>query len=264
MKKGLETYNNYQVAAFRIFFSSVLLFPYALKSLKKITRETYKPILVVAFIGLAIPSLLFTTAQTRINSSLASMLNSTTPFFTLVIGLLFYKSKVKFTNILGITLGFIGAIGLIVKDFSDILSGINWYASLTILATLFYGINTNEIKAKLSKLNGIEITSLALMFAGPVAGIYLIFSDYSVAATDNNKWLNLMFIFILATFSTVIAQIVFNNLIRHTTAVFASSVTYIIPVFAILWGIVDGEKIAAVQLFWVAIILLGVYLVNKK
>ncbi len=264
MKKGLLAYNNYQVAAFRVFFSFLLLLPFAIKHFKKITLKNIKSLLIVGFLGIAIPALLFTTAQTYIDSSLAGILNSLTPFFTLLVGIIFYKTKTRLLNIAGVLLGLAGAIGLIVNDFADFVGSINWAASIILLATICYGININEIKAKLSHMNGVEITSLSLVFIGPLAGVYLLFSDYSTVAQHSEKWSSLMYIFLLAAFCSVLALVIFNNLIRFTTAVFASSVTYIIPIFAIIWGEFDGEQLGIGQFLWAILILVGVNLVNRK
>ncbi|MBN2347665.1 MAG: DMT family transporter [Bacteroidales bacterium] len=264
MKRGLEVYNNYHVAAFRIFFSFILMVPVSIKHINKITRENIKSLLVVGFIGTAFPAVLFTTAQTRINSSLAGMLNSLTPFFTLLIGLIFYNSKVKFHNLLGILLGMIGAILLILKKSTHIFENINYYALFILLATLFYGINVNEIKARLHNLSGLEITSLAMLFIGPFSAVYLLFSDFNYMKLSTEKWTSLFYIFLLAAFCSVLALIIFNSLIKHTTAIFAASVTYIIPAFAIFWGIFDGETVTLWQFLWISLILFGVYLVNKR
>ena len=264
MKKGLVAYNNYQVAALRVFFSFILLLPLSLRNLKRITGQTIKPLLIVGFLGIAIPALLFTTAQTYIDSSLAGMLNSMTPFFTLLVGLVFYKTKFRIFRISGVLVGLIGATGLIVNDFTNFIGSINRYAAIILLATLCYGISINEMKAKLTHLNGIEITSLAVLFIGPVASIYLLFSDYSSVTLSNEKWSSLVYIFLLAAFGSVLALIIFNHMIRFTSAVFAASVTYIIPVFAIIWGEFDGENIGLRQMIWIVLILVGVYLVNKE
>ncbi len=264
MKKGLVAYNNYQVAAFRVFFSFVLLLPVTLKNIRKISKYNLKSLLIAGYVGIAIPALLFTTAQSKIDSSLAGILNSMTPFFTLVVGMILYNSEVKFQSVVGIVLGFIGASGLIISDIHNIFSGVNWFATLVIIATLCYGINVNEIKVNLKGLTGVEITSLSMLFIGPVAGLYLLFSDFSAVAVNDNRWMSLFHIFLLAAFGSVLALIIFNTLIKYTTAIFAASVTYIIPVFAIVWGEFDGEKISAVQFLWTLLIILGVYLVNTK
>ena len=263
MKKGLASYSHTQVAAFRIFFSFVFLLPFTIKNIKVIRRENIQSLIIVSLIGFAIPAFLFTKAQTRIDSSLAGMLNSLTPLFTLVIGLMAYRTTARWMNIVGLILGLAGAIGLMWNRDLNMLKGINVFALFIVVATICYGINVNEIKFKLMQLTSLEITSLAFLFTGPIAGVYLLFTDFTPASQTPDYLLNLAYIAILALFSSVIAVLIFNHLIKYTTTLFAASVTYIIPLFAITWGILDGENIRLIQFFWIAIILFGVYLVNK-
>jgi drug/metabolite transporter (DMT)-like permease len=169
-----------------------------------------------------------------------------------------------FINILGILLGLVGAIGLIYRGSGDLMGHANWYALYAILATLCYGISVNEIKHKLEDLDGLTIACLGFFFVGPWAGLSLLFTDFSYALSTPDYLQNLGYIAILALFSSATALAIFNILIKYTTAIFAASVTYIIPIFAIFWGIFDGEKITLDQFLWVAIILIGIYLVNKK
>jgi len=263
MKKGLTSYSHTQVAAFRIFFSFVFLLPFTIKNIKVIRRENIQSLIIVGLIGFAIPAFLFTKAQTRIDSSQAGMLNSLTPLFTLVIGLMAYRTSARWMNIVGLILGLAGAIGLMWNRDLNMLKGINVFALFIVVATICYGINVNEIKFKLMDLTSLEITSLAFLFTGPIAGVYLLFTDFTPASQTPDYLLNLAYIAILALFSSVIAVLIFNHLIKYTSTLFAASVTYIIPLFAIMWGILDGENIRLIQFFWIAIILLGVYLVNK-
>ena len=263
MKKGLASYSHTQVAAFRIFFSFVFLLPFTIKNIKVIRRENIQSLIIVSLIGFAIPAFLFTKAQTRIDSSLAGMLNSLTPLFTLVIGLMAYRTRAGWMNIVGLILGLAGAIGLMWNRDLNMLKGVNVFALFIVVATICYGINVNEIKFKLMQLTSLEITSLAFLFTGPIAGVYLLFTDFTPASQTPDYLLNLAYIAILALFSSVIAVLIFNHLIKYTTTLFAASVTYIIPLFAITWGILDGENIRLIQFFWIAIILFGVYLVNK-
>ncbi len=263
MKKGLESYSHMQVAAFRIFFSFVFLLPITIKKIKVIRRDNVQSLIIVGIIGFAIPAFLFTKAQTRIDSSLAGMLNSLTPLFTLIVGLLAYRTRARRMNVVGLFLGLLGATGLMWNGDLNILKGINVFALFIVAATICYGINVNEIKFKLMQLSSLEITSLAFLFTGPVAGIFLLFTDFTGVSETPDYLLNLAYIAILALFSSVIAVLIFNHLIKYTTTLFATSVTYIIPLFAIFWGFIDGESIRLLQLFWIAVILLGVYLVNK-
>lgn len=264
MKKGLESYSNYQVAAFRVFFSFIFLAPLIYNYYRKFNRSNIKALLVVGVIGTGLPAILFTTAQTSIDSSMAGMLNSLTALFTLIIGILLYKSNFKLLNVLGVLIGLIGSIGLILNGNLSDFRDINWYGLFVVAATICYGVSANEIKNNLKQLNALEITSLTYLVIGPVGGIYLLFSDFSTAVTTENHILNLVYIAILALFGSVIAIIAFNALIKYTTAIFAASVTYIIPIFAIFWGIFDGEIISLIQILSIGVILLGVYLVNRN
>ena len=263
MKRGLDAFTNNQVAAFRIFISYLAFLPIAIKHINKLKKENIISLLIVGFIGNAIPAMLFTKAQTRIDSSLAGMLNSLTPMFTLFVGLLFYKSRVLLINIAGILLGLIGAIGL-VNNGQNILAGGNSYAIFIVVATIFYGISVNEIKFKLPGMSGITIAALSFFFIGPFAGIYLLFTDFSGAINSGFFLPGLGYISILAIFGSFFAVMLFNTLIKYTSAIFGASVTYIIPLFAIMWGVVDGEPFTINNLLWFMVIIVGVYLVNKR
>ncbi len=262
MKKGLESFSNSQVASIRIFASFIFFFPFFFKNLKFINRKNLKSLLIAGFVGTAIPAFLFTKAQTVINSSLAGMLNSLVPLFTLIIGWLFYKSKINTRKISGMFLGLIGAIGLIYKG-SNSINVIDVFSLLIVLATICYGITANEIKANLKELDGLKITMFSFLFTGPFAGIYLLFTKFPDIKTDEKVFVNLGYVVILALFSSVLALILFNNLIKHTPLLFSVSVTYLIPIFAIMWGMIDGETVNPLQLAWMGVILFGVFLVNK-
>jgi drug/metabolite transporter (DMT)-like permease len=263
MKRGLESYSHMQVAAFRIFFSFIFLLPFTIRHLKAIRRDNLRSLIIVGLVGFAIPAFLFTKAQTNLDSLLAGILNSLTPLFTLIVGILFYRSTAKPVHVLGLFIGLAGAVGLMWNGGSHVLKGINAYALLVVLATICYGINVNEVKFKLAGLSAVQITSLAFVFTGPLAGIYLLFTDLHTAFDTPDSLINLGYIAMLALFSSVIAVLVFNYLIKYTTPLFASSVTYMIPVFAIMWGVLDGEVLGILKVLWISIMLLGVYLVNK-
>lgn len=216
--------------------------------------------------GNFIPAFLFTKAETGISSSLAGILNSLTPLFTLILGVLIFKAKTRWVNVAGLTLGFVGAVGLMTvgKDV-DINSNLV-YGSYILLATILYGLSVNIIKSKLGGVNSITATVWAMMFIGPLAGIYVFgFTDFTTRVVTNPIALqSLGYISLLAIFGTALSVIIFNVLIRNTSALFASSVTYLIPIVAMGWGVMDGDSIFPLHFVWIGLILLGVYLVNKK
>jgi len=203
-------------------------------------------------------------AETQINSSLAGMLNSLTPVFTLLVGLLFHKTEIKWMQIAGLALGLLGATGLILAGEGFHLGTVNSYAFYIVLATSFYAISINQIKAKLGYLSGIQVTSLSFLFIGPVALVYLLTTNLAPVAASSGWPIHLLALATLAIVGTAMAMLLMNTLIRHSSAVAASSVTYVIPVFAILWGVLDGEKITLLHLICMGLILSGVYLISLK
>ncbi|OQX78645.1 MAG: hypothetical protein B6D61_05015 [Bacteroidetes bacterium 4484_249] len=264
MKIGLKSFNNSQAAAIRVFLASLVLLPFSLKHLKYLKRKDLKSILIVGFIGSLFPAFLFMKAQTRIDSAMAGMLNSLTPVFTLLIGLLFYKMRFAWKQIIGLSLGLTGALGLITFGEEVSISNINTYAFFIVLATIFYAINVNEVKAHLTHLTGVQITSLSFLFTGPVALIYLFTTNFETVIQQPQWQLHLAALAALGIIGTAAALLLLNSLIRRVSPIFAASVTYIIPIFAIFWGVVDGEKITMFHLLCIAIILFGVYMINRK
>ena len=259
IKKGLESFSSIQIASLRIFISFLFLLPVALRNIRKISRENITSLIIIGVIGSAIPAFLYPMAQTKIDSSVAGMLNSLTPVFTFLIGISLYSRKIKWRQTAGILIGLAGAVGLLYKgSFAFNSAGL-----LVVLATLFYGISTNQI-TRIKGINGIVITSLAFVIIGPVAGVNLLLSDFSPALETENFIRNLGFIAILSILSTGIAVGLFNVLILRTSPLFATSVTYLVPIVAAIWGIADGEIITPFMIISVIFILAGVYFTNIK
>lgn len=264
MKYGLKSFSAGQVAAFRMFTAFLLLLPVSLRHIKCITRKNILSLLIVGFIGNCFPAFMFTIAQTHINSALAGMLNATTPIFTLIIGWIIYKVSSRKIQIIGVGIGFLGAIALIVKDPANLEGSGNWYALFILLATTMYGININHVKSRLQDLTGVQISSIAFFLVGPAVGIYLLFSGLPERFAQPDAWHNFVYVIILGTMSSAVAVTGVNILIQRTSALFSSSVTYIIPIFAILWGLFDGEVLTPIQFLGMGAVMLGVYLVNKR
>lgn len=264
MKKGLLAFSYTQVAAIRIFFGFIVLLPFAINSFKKLTKQNSMYLCLCGMIGNLIPAFLFTLAQTNLSSSVAGILNSLTPFFTLMVGIMLFRNRPKLLQYIGIFMGLIGAVMLVSNGNFSSFRDINLYAMLIVLATFLYGINANVIRFKLAGLTGVEITALAFMFIGPFAGVILFSTDLTPAVNSPMFWGSLFAILGLSLFGSVLSLFVYNNLIHKTSAIFASSVTYIIPVFALMWGILDGETLSILQVLSMVVILAGVYLINQK
>lgn len=259
IKKSLESFTTFQISSLRIFITFICLLPVALRNIHKINKENIISIVVIGVIGNGLPTYLSPIAQTRIDSSLAAMLNSLSPVFTLLIGIVVYKRKGIKTQIVGVFLGFLGAIGLLYnKSFT-----FNYYGLFVVLAAFFAGFSANEV-SKIKGINGLQITSLAFFLIGPAAIIYLFCTSFT-GAVHTEHWIrNLGFIAILAILGSATALALFYLLIRDTSPVFASVVTYSVPVVATLWGINDNEHLTSFMVVSVIFILTGVYIINKS
>jgi drug/metabolite transporter (DMT)-like permease len=264
MKIGMKSFSSNQAAALRILLASLVLLPIAIGNIKALQRKDLKSLLIVGFIGSFFPAFMFMKAETRIDSALAGMLNSLTPVFTMIVGLLFHRTVFRWMQAVGLSVGLAGAIGLILAGDGFHLGTVNSYALYIVLATLFYAISMNQIKSTLSHLTGVQVTSFSFLFIGPVALIYLFTTDLSPALANPGWPLHLLALAALGILGSAVAMLLMNSLIRYSSAVAASSVTYIIPAFAIMWGLLYGEKITLLHLVCMAFILAGVYLINWK
>lgn len=264
MKKGLVAYSHNEVATLRIVIAFLCFLPFILYNIKKVDKKYWKYLIIVGLFGNGIPAFLFTKAETGISSSLAGMLNSLVPLFTITLGVLFFKVPTNKLKFIGVFIGLIGAVMLITGNGFDIAESETSYSFYVIAATLCYAISVNTIKKYLQEVNSIVVSSFAFLFIGPPLLIYLFTTDF-VYTTFNNPEATtaLSYIFILSLFGTAFSLIIFNMLVKQTSALFASTVTYLIPVFAIMWGIFDGELINLIQVLGIVVILVGIYFVNK-
>jgi drug/metabolite transporter (DMT)-like permease len=264
MKRGLEVFNFMEVATLRIVIAFFSLIPFLPKGIKVVKRKHYLPILITALLGNGIPAFLFAKAQTQLDSSLVGTLNAVVPLFTLILGIYFFSARPSKANILGIFIGLLGAGFL---AFSTLREGISFnpYILLIVLATIFYAISINVIKKYLQDLNASSIAALAFLIIGPIAATYLFNTRFLYqlqAHPDGYKALG--YIALLSVLGTSMAAIIFNRLLSRSSAIFVSSITYLIPIVAIFWGVFDGEIITMYHALGFVIILSGVYLVNKK
>lgn len=264
MKKALIGLTPIQVGALRILISALFLVIIGFKSLKKIQKKHWKYIFYSALLATLFPVFFYAYAVKGIDSSIASILNSLTPFNTLLIGFLIFNISFKKTQLIGILVGLIGTIILILKG-ADMNPNQNyWFALLPVFASIGYAFNVNIIKKYLHDLEPLAITTGNFVLIFIPALIILSFTGFftTLEFTESTN-ISLIYITILAILGTGIAKILFNKLIHISSPVFSTSVTYLIPIVAVIWGILDGEKLSLLQLLAAIIILIGVYLVNK-
>ena len=264
MKEGLVAFSSDEVAALRITIASLFLLPFLFKYYKIDLRKNLKGLLLSGVFGNLIPAFLFTKAETEISSSLTGMLNALTPLFTIIIGYLFFRQTISKNQTLGVSIGFFGAIALIYFGENSESSKNAIYCLLVALATLSYAISVNAINTYLKDLNSVVATVWSFTLIGPIAAIYLFgFTDVVKHTSEHPEaGSSLFFISILTIFGSALSVVAFNQLIKLSGAVFASSCTYLIPIVAIGWGFVYGEVINLLQIVMVGVIILGIWIMK--
>lgn len=264
MKLGLESFNPYQVASLRLISGGLALLPFFLKAIREVPKNKLPLIIVSGLLGNGIPAYLFCIAETRIDSSLAGMLNSFTPVFALFFGLVIFRAPVAKRQLIGLAIGFVGVICLFLAK------GINtnqywYYGFFVVLATACYGLNITIVHHYLKGHASMHLVSISLFFMAVFALPVLLSGNFfSLFQGDNKPWMSLGASVLLGVMGTGIASILFYQLIRSAGTIFASMVTYGLPIVAIGWGLLAGEVINVLQVLCLFGIMGGVYLVNRK
>jgi drug/metabolite transporter (DMT)-like permease len=265
MKEGLAYLSAFQVASLRIIFSGIVLLPAAVKHFKSIPKDKVLIIFLSGVLGSLLPAYLFCVAELGIDGALAGTLNSLTPIFVIITGALFFKSKTAANKILGICIAFTGSILLLLSKGHMHESQNLVYVSYVVLATIFYGFNVNMVYKYLKDIGSIQIASVALTLNAIPALVVLYFTGYfNLPLSDSGILYSTGHAALLGILGTAIASILFYKLVKSAGAVFASMVTYGIPIIANCWGIISGEEVGLKQFGCLALILAGVYLANRK
>ena len=266
IKKSLIGLSPLQVGSLRIVFSSIMIFLIAFNKIKTIQKDKWKWIAVSAIIGTFLPAFLFAFAETQIDSAVAAILNSLVPMNTVLIGLAVFKISTTKTQSLGVIIGFIGTSVLIISG-SDLNPDQNYlYSGLVIICSILYATNVNLIKKHLFDVNAVAIAAGQFFVIFVPSIIVLVYSGFFDLEFRNNDILydSLLYVLLLSFFGTAMAKILFNKLIQISSPVFASSVTYSMLIISVLWGILDGELFNINQAVATILIIIGVYLSNKK
>ncbi len=265
IKKALLGLSPLQLGALRTLMAGTFLLLVGFPTLKKISKGLWKWIAISGFLGTFIPAFLFAFAETEINSAVASMLNSTTPIMALIFGGLVFGIPFSRNQFFGVVIGLIGTCLLIYLG-AELNPGKNyWYAGLVLIASVCYAFNVNIIKRYLQEVPALAIAAGNFLVLMVPAFLVLWFTDFFSEENLQQETLlpALGYLALLALVGTGVAKVLFNRLVQISSPVFATSVTYMIPMVAVLWGIVDGEQFGVGQIAAAGVILLGVYLANK-
>ncbi|MCK8480319.1 DMT family transporter [Psychroserpens algicola] len=266
IKKSLLGLTPYQLGALRTIITGIFLFSVGLNSLKSIKKREWKWVILSGFLGSFIPAFFFAIAETEIDSAITSVLNSLVPLNAILLGFAIFKIGFTRRQLLGVIIGFIGTSILIFKG-ADLNPNQNYlYAGFVIASTVMYALNVNIIKKYLQNVKPLSIATGNYVAIILPAIIILVFTDFFSESTYSHPdfKMSVVYVTILSFFGTALAKVLFNTLVQISTPVFASSVTYLMPVVALVWGLLDGEEFGFLQIFASVIILIGVYLANKK
>lgn len=266
IKKSLVGLTPIQLGALRTLFAAIFLLIFGFSKLKTIQKKEWKWIVISAVLGAFIPAFLFAFAETEIDSAIASILNSTTPIMTLLLGTTVFGVFSTKQQALGVVIGLLGSF-LLVWAGSEINPDQNyWYAGLVLVASVCYAINVNIVKKHLQQVSALAIGVGTFSVLVVPASIVLVCSGFFRAEVLQSEVVHtsLLYLVLLSLVGTAIAKVLFNKLIHMSSPVFASSVTYTMPIVAVVWGLLDGETFRFLQIIAAFVILLGVFLANKK
>jgi drug/metabolite transporter (DMT)-like permease len=265
MKEGLKGLNAYQVASLRIFSAGIILLPFLGKALNTVPKKKFAPIILSGFLGTFFPAFFFCIAETKIDSSLAGVLNALTPICTLAIGMAFFKLKIGWLKWVGMLFGLCGMVILLLGGSQQINANYLGYTLFVLLATVCYGLNVNVANKYLKEFSPLHIVTIAFTaLIIPTALILAITGFFSTVDLNNQAWIkSASSSILLGVAGTCLASVIFYTLLKKAGPVFASMVTYGIPFVAFFWGFIAGEAVTVIQLFGLVVILLGVRIVNK-
>lgn len=266
IKQGLKVFSPEEVGSLRVAAAAVFLLPFAFLRWGELKPGDHLKLFLSGMMGIFIPAFLFAVAQTRLQSSVTGILNTLSPIWAVVMAVLFFNQRFRGYAVFGLLISFGGAVILALARSEGSMGGFNAYAMLVVLACAFYGTNVNYLKYKVDGLGSLTITSVSLLLIWPFALVYLFgFTDFTQKIVDQpGAWQAAGFIVILALMSTAVANLIFNKLLQISSPLFAASVTYVMPIVSVMWGVLDGEKLYPGHFIGMALILGGVYLANRK
>ena len=265
IKKSLLVFTPYEIGAIRVLGSGLILAAIGIPALLKMGKNNFFWVIIAGFFGNFLPMFLFPIAQTQVSSSLAGILDSLVPIFILAFGFLLFGIKSKITQVIGAIIGFIGAASLIFFSEGNSENSQFGYAMLIILGGASYAVNSLIVKEKLPELNAVKLTAAVYSFWAIPSGIILYYTGMIQNFEMQPTYIEpLIYMSFLTIFGTAIAMLLYFKLIQKTSAVFASISSYLLPVVAIIWGILDGEEFTLWYIVGGALISIGIYLIREK
>jgi len=275
MKRGMESmdghliFSDTQVASLRMTIAGIVMLPIGLYHIKKVTDwKTFFGLAGVGFFGNFFPAFLFTYAEKGLSSGYTGMMNSFTPVFTIIFGFILFKSTLNRMQGIGLAISIVGVI-LLIKTGTQKIGEFDGatlpYALSAVGSTVCYAFSLNLMKHVIPHVKSIHATALAFTFTlGPALFGFWKTDVYGTISTNEYALEGFSYILILAIVGTSFAVVLFNKLTINSTTLFASSVTYLIPVVAVFIGTFFGEVIHLTQILSMIMVLMGVFVANGR
>ena len=265
IKKALISFDPALVGALRISISALAFTPILIFNYTKVDWRQWKLFAAVGLTGSGIPAFMYAIAQTQIDSSISGLLNSLSPIFAMIFGVLFFKVVLSASKFFGVLMGFLGASLLMLAGGGTSEGGNNLYGLFIVVGTMCYGMSVNVVKYYFQETPSLIVSAVSFFLIGPPALAYIFFSDFThVMVTHDYAWYSLGAVAILSLVGTVISTIIFFRLVQMSNAIFASSVAFTIPIVALFWGYLDGEMVGIYHFLAMAMILVGVLIIRKS
>lgn len=266
IKLGLRSFDPLELAAIRVLSAAAVLIPLSFIGIRNVPKNLWPWLIISGFLGSLLPAFLFGTAQLTIQSGVAGVLSAFTPIWTVILGIILFKKSIGKWQWIGLAFGFLGSVLLIFQTVSGELDFSQWQGLLILGATFCYGLNLNIIKYRLSSLPSLQIATVPMLFTGPVCLAYLLVQNLPKRMLDatSSTWESFGFIVLLGVAATGLAIVLFNKLVKSSTPIFASSITYGTSIVAVGFGFLTGETFTIGHLFSILLTIFGIYLIGKK
>jgi drug/metabolite transporter (DMT)-like permease len=262
----LESFGPWAITFIRCFFGVVTLLAIIVIKREKIQLKAlpWKALIIVGLLNSAVPWTLIAFSETRISSSLAAVLNASTPLWTLIIGILFFRLSATIYQFIGLVVGFGGIIILVDIDLKNFHMSDSLAFGAMILVTLCYGLSSQLSKRHFQAISSYQVALLTLFVGTITTGSFALFKETPVWSNLLEPSVFLAFVG-LGSLGSGIAYILFFTLIKKGSAEFASLVTYLVPPFAIFWGFIFLNENLYLSLFiGLLFILFGVFISGKR
>ena len=261
MRLGAHEFGPIVLAAVRVGLASAMLVPLlASRGQLGELRAHWRGLLLVGALNSAMPFALFSFAALSITAGLSSIVNATTPLWTAIVAFVWLRQGLTPLRVLGLVVGFAG-VAFLAWDKASFKAGADhagfWAVLACAAATLCYGVAANATKRFLAGVSPLAVAtgsqfSAALLLALPAAVLW------PAAAPSGVAWGSAL---ALAALCTALAYILYFRLMSRVGPTNAVSVTFLIPLFAILWGAIFlGEAVTLQMVMGGAVVLVGIAL----